>query len=256
MITQTARFFLPVVLIPLLATSTALAQTTTSKIKPEYLDFSQFATIVSAEEVGLGKQFKWAGMKFVNAPAEKRVISLYKYAKEDIADYKCSDKRLQNHYALLVGQLIPKASVNSARADDPKEQSKLKALKGIANAKQWLTNADLMNSKLNVATLQKLGIRAEPVWYELTFSNSCELKKMLVDFDYKSVDWHVVHDPKLRSIIQSKAVPLMLHKTFTPSVIAAVSLFEKSSGKKQYFAECQSKTDREAVETSLCKKVQ
>ena len=220
-----------------------------------YLDFRQFSTIVSADQIGFLLNLKRVGMKIVNAPAEKRVVSLYKYKKEDFAKYKCSDEQLKEHHALLVAQVVSKTSIDAASSVDPRDKKTLSKLKAMLKATAWITHEDLEHTGVEPKTLQRLGIKAEPVWYELTFSNSCELQKMIVDLDYKTVDWHIVDDPKLRSIIRSGVDTHMSAKAFKPSVIAATSFFSKNYGKKQYLAECQLNYKFKTAGTSLCGKV-
>ena len=255
MMAKAARFFIPVILALLFAPSTVFAQISAPKATPQYLDFTQFSTIVSADQLSFLDKLKRAGMKFVNAPAEKRVVSLYEYSKKDFENYECSDKQLQEHHALLVAQLISKTSDNAARSVDPRDEKTLNKLKAMLKAAPWLTREDLEHAEFEPETLQRLGIKAEPVWHEIAFSNSCELQKMVVDLDYKAVGWHVVDDPKLRSIIQSRVDTSMSASAFKPGVIATTSFFSKSSGQRQYFAECQPNHKLKAVGASLCDKV-
>lgn len=254
---QVASFPIPIVFVCLFVTSSVFAQPPLPKATPHYLDFGQFSTVVSTDQLDFLDKVKWAGMKFVAAPAKKGVVAIYKYNKEDFAKYKCSDKQLREHHALVVARLVSRTKVDLVLkgSTDPSAQQALNALMNTPKTTRWLSFADLKQDAKREKALKQLGVKAQPVWHELTFSNSCELRKMLDNLDYKVIDWHVVDDPKLRWLIQSGVDTPIAMNAFKPSVIATTSLFSGSSGQKQFFAECQSKYRYRTKDDSLCGKV-
>ena len=222
-----------------------------TEAKPKFMDFAQFETVVAADKLRFVDHLRWAGLKIVKSPAVERVVPLFKYSEDDLRKSECSIKHLKGHYALVVANLIPSASVYAASSSDPKEQRKLERLKAEVSNGSWLTKEDVENAKLKPEILEQFNIKPKPVWNEISFSNSCELKDTITGFGYIGAHkWYSVKDPKLRSIAKAG-----LRVPSKPSIIAATSLFGERSGEAPYFAECQANIKAKESGSSLCEQV-
>lgn len=243
------RFFVLTLVVPLLTAGAATAQTKLGKSSSTYLDFAQFSTVVAADELSLGDKLWWEGMRFVRAPAAKRVVPLFKYKKADATKFDCSDKRLRNNYALLLAYLWPKDEVVKAGEMYPAMQAGLEILVSKSKAVKWYTKHDLAKANFDGEIMKKLEIKAVPVWYGIGFANPCELKDKVTALDYKAHEWKVISDPKLRYIAMAETVPI------EPAIIATTKLLEQSVGAeagKQYFAECLPKSKVQTSDATIC----
>ena len=235
------------VVAPLFASSVLFAQPPADTTTAPYLDFKQFSTIAPADRIGFLDQLKWAGMKFANAPAAKRIVSLYEYSSDTIADVSCSDDRLRDHHALVVTKMIPIDSVIAALPSDAENTPALKEQLADPQKNPWITNSALQELLKNGSILPSRVTTPMPVWGELSFSNSCELQKIAANLDHDAVTWHMVDNPKLLSVIQSEP------NGATPAkIIVTDSFFPKQTGMKQYFAECVPANERPFVGSSYC----
>ena len=221
----------------LFATSVLFAQPPDDTAASAFLDFGRFSTIAPADQLGFLDRLKWAGMIFVNAPAAKRIVSLYDYTRQDITDNQCSSNRMQDHHALLVTSLVPTDAAIEAISSRPDYDSSVqnRALLELEE-RAWITEAALVNLLPDISDSNNVP-KSEPVWYELSFSNSCELQRIIENLDYDDFTWRLVDDPKLRSIIQTGLDEAGQAASIQERIIITEPLFPASS--RQYFAECE-----------------
>lgn len=243
---------------PLFVSSALFAQPPSDTTTTSFLDFGQFSTIAPADRLSFLDQLKWAGMMFVNAPAAKRVVSLYEYSSDTIASAGCSDDRLRDYRALVVTRLVPADSVIAAleysRADQSAtgsaENSSIEELMRQLSGPQvnpWITESMLQNLLRDNPSLTNEDLVPTPVWGEISFSNSCELQQMVANLDHDAITWHLVDNPKLLSFIQSAS------DQATPAkIIATNSFFPEHTEMTQYFAECVPANQRPHVGRSYC----
>ena len=241
----------------LFATSTLFAQPPADTTTSAYLDFGRFSTIAPADQLGFLDKLKWAGMIFVNAPAARRVVSLYDYTKRDIMAADCSSDRIRNHHALLVASLVPTDAViaaldaieqNSGNKDGDHDDV-LSGLRG----RSWVAQEDPALKTLlqegNDSSSALLNVpEPELVWHEFSFSNSCELRELIESLNYDDLHWRFVDDPKLRSVIQSVSDSDAQEER----IIVAERLFPEATRSRQYFAECEPSSELPLADGSLC----
>lgn len=245
----TAHSCIVLVFFALFTAGTTSAQTPDGNSTYAYLGFSQFTTIKAANKLRFFDRLKWAGMVFVNAPAAKRVAALYEYKNNEIASADCSDNELRDQFALLVTQLVPTEAVLANHEAQIREAG---SLEFTLRDTPWLTRAGLKDLLPN--ELKEISDEAptEPVWHELSFSNSCDLKETITSLDYQTLTWSRAENPKLRSIIRSGAESLTRETSFKAQVILASPLFSKQAVQKQYFAQCKPVNDLRHARTLLC----
>ena len=257
--TKTPRFCISLIVAHLFIGSPAFAQNPVGQAAPEYLNFDQFETIVPADRLSFFDRLKWAGMKFVNAPAADRIVSLYEYDMNSANQHTdCSDTRLQSHHALLIDQQISTSEMISVVESSDIESSSrttcaLNEVISELNQRQWVskTMLDGILGRNNCQQLVESVPGVAPVWHEFSFSNSCELRDALLDLDYDTVVWSLANDPKLRSIIESQTTNTDPSTAPGLRVIVDDQFFAASS-QKQYFAECKLQANRQNDNFSLC----
>lgn len=245
------RVFCLICVPPLLIAGAATAQTKMTKPSSTYLDFAQFSTVVAADELSFGDKLWWEGMRFVRNPAAKRVVPLFKYKKDDATKFDCSDKRLQNNYALLLTRLWPRDAVVKASIMYPAMEAGVDILIAKPKGMKWFTKHDLAKANFDGETMKKLGIKAVPVWHGIGFANPCELKDKVTGLDYQAHEWRVITDPKLRYIATSGIVAK------EPAIIATANLLEQKVGAvagRQYFAECLPESQLQSAGATICSK--
>ena len=241
------------IVVSLFASSVLFAQPPADTSADSFLDFSQFSMIAPADRLGFLDHLKWAGMRFVNAPAARRVVSLYEYSSDAIANVTCSDDRLRDHHALVVTELVPTNSVIVALESHRSGQSTAGNIEELIRqlpdpeVNPWMTTSGLQDFLQKDPSLPNNVSDPMPVWGELSFSNSCELQQMVEDLDYDAVTWHPVDNPKLRSFIQSEP-----DQTTSAKIIATGSFFPEHIETAQYFAECLPANERPHVGSSYC----
>lgn len=101
-------------------------------------------------------------------------------------------------------------------------------LDSLSDESPWITEGtlgDILN-RSGADNLEDIVSIPEPVpvWRELSFSNSCELRDILDDLDQPPPEWHVVDDPKLFSIIQADADNDDDEGAFNPHIIVTATL--------------------------------
>lgn len=209
---KTMRSIAALAFVLLLVPKAALAQPV-----PEtpYLDFGQFSTVASEDQLGLVDKLWWAGMNFVGAPAAGEVVSLYEYGSAEITVASCSQDPLQDHHALLVRR-------QQAQDEDPKAQSQEN---GVAND------------------------GSELVWGELSFSNACDLQEALTNSNDSVILWQPIEDAKLRTISRTLASKASESDEF--HVIVTEPFFPETAPTR-YFAECAPRKERQLDGKSLC----
>ena len=241
------------VVVPLFASCVVFAQPRADTTTAPFLDFKQFSTIAPADQLGFLDKLKWAGMKFANAPAAKRVVSLYEYGSDAIADVTCSTDRLRDHHALIVTRMVPTSSVIATletygdASSDPIKTNELITQLSDPQENTWIAKSELAKHLPHDPTLLDQVADPEPVWGELSFSNSCELREIAADLDYDAVTWHMVDDAKLRSLVPSER-----NDTTTAKFIVTDSFFPEQTEIKQYFAECVPASRRPYTRNSYC----
>ena len=259
MMIKTLRFCMSLIVAHLVIGSPAFAQNPVGQAAPEYLNFGQFETIVPADRLSFFDRLKWAGMKFVNAPAADRIASLYEYDTNSAnQNTDCSDTKLRSHHALLIDQKISTSEMISvAKSGDMESSFKTTcALNDVIselNQRQWVSKAmlDGILGRNNCQQLVESAPDVAPVWHEFSFSNSCELRDILLNLDDDTVAWSLANDPKLRSIIESATTNTDPSTAPGLRVIVDDQFFAASS-QKQYFAECKFQTDNQNDNFSLC----
>lgn len=252
--TKTLGLCISLIVAHLFTGSSAFAQSPADQTVPEYLDFSQFETIVPADRLGFFDSLKWAGMKFVNAPAANRIVALYEYdARGAIEGTSCSDKRFQSHHALIVDRKVSAREMIEIVEETTLSDGACQQVDIVAelNRNQWVSKKTLTAILDECPQLSNSVPEAAPVWYELSFSNSCELRDILSDLDYDTVVWSPANDPKLRSIVESRATSTDSNNASGPRVIVTDRFFAASS-QKRYFAECRFLADPQTDNLSLC----
>lgn len=249
---RTRRFRITFVFSSLFATSVSFAQPSADTTTSAFLDFGRFSTIAPADQLSFLDRLKWAGMIFVNAPAARRIVSLYDYTRQDIVNNQCSNNRMQDHHALLVASLVPtnaaiEAILSQQNSGNNDQNLVLPELTGRA----WVTETELADLLPNVSGSDDVP-QPELVWNELSFSNSCELQQIIENLDYDDFTWHLVDDPKLRSIIQAESNEAAQDASIQERIIVTEQLFPASSRRRQYFAECEPSSQHQLAGNSIC----
>lgn len=238
MIAKTVRLGVLVVLIPLFAARSGIAQDLPPATVPQYPDFSKFSTVVPADQLGFFDRLRLAGMKFVKAPAVKRIVPLYKYSKEDIVRSKCSRDTMRDRRALVFAQLIPvdrDSSVGSGeREGDGSSETR--------TASRWREPGSDQDARGT----------AVPVWYGLRFSDSCDLREQIKGLEVRGVDWQIAGSPTLRSIIRGEGTTAQAGNTSTLGLISTEPFTLAGNNKPQYLAECASGNRAGASGSASC----
>lgn len=248
MLKRSIAFAVALLVGPLFSVNVAVAQV--ERAGGAYLNFEQFETVVEAGDVSFIDKLKWAGMKLVNSPAAKRVVSLYDYDAGAITEGKCSDDQYKDYRALVVNSALSSeelikaveeagVSMNLQMADVGKSLgSKLKE-------KPWITQEAWINavSSYGIDIAEQNIVIPEPktVWHELPYSNGCQLQRTVASFDYDAVVWQQVFDPKLLSITQLRNMGTgkgnALDGVSSPHLIVTDPIVTSVEA-RHYFAEC------------------
>ena len=240
--------------------SVAMAQTVETTTVKAYLGFEQFSTVVPYDHVNFADKLKWAGMKFLNAPAADRVVSLYDYRTVKLAGAECLGGNLKDQYALLVNWLVPKdAIVHTLRikgvaGEDVVEVIGNEEWWGVG---EWVSTAAVaawfkaIAEQTKNEELKELAIEPQPVWHELSFTDECELRDSISELKGKKVRWYPVQNAKLRSVIKERTGAAGQEIKWEPHVIVAKKLAEVEP-EKRYWAECFPGNGKGAAMKNLC----
>ena len=192
-------------------------------------------------------------MILVNAPAARRVVSLYEYTRQGIRDADCSSDRIQDHRALFVTSLVPTdaviAALQAIQSSSGSEAGNHGDVLFRLEEGSWVDPEDLQNllqpgSDSSSAPLDVP--EPELVWHEFSISNSCDLQQSIADIDYGALTWHSVDDPKLRTIIQYEP------EDPQERIIVVEQFFPESALNREYYAECKPSNELQLTGDSLC----
>ncbi|MCY4501819.1 MAG: hypothetical protein OXE57_09695 [Alphaproteobacteria bacterium] len=238
--------------------SVATAQTSETTTAEAYLGFEQFSTVVPYDRVDFVDKLKWAGMKFFNAPAAGRVVSLYDYRTGKLAGVECLSGNLKDQYALFVNWLVPKdAIIHTVKGVVGEDAVKVIGNEEWSNAGEWVSAVavaawfeDIAKQTKN-EELKNLFIEPEPVWHELSFADECDLRDSVTELKGKNIRWYPVLNAKLRSVIGEGTGATSQEIKREPHVIVAKKLAEVEP-EKRYWAECFPRSGESAAMKNLC----
>ncbi len=240
--------------------SVAAAQTAETTTAEAYLGFEQFSTVIPYDHVDFIDKLKWAGMKFFNAPAADRVVSLYDYRTGKLAGAECLSGNLKDQYALFVNWLVPKdAIVHTLRVKGVVDEDAVEVIgnEEWSNVGEWVSTVAVAAWFENIARQTKneeikdLFIEPEPVWHELSFANECDLRDSVTELKGKKIRWYPVLNAKLRSVIEERAGATGQEIKRVPHVFVANKLAEIEP-EKRYWAECFPGNGKSAAMKNLC----
>lgn len=232
-----------------LAINMTIAQNET--IVPAYLNFEQFRTVVDADKLGFYGTLKYAGMKFVNAPAAGRVVSLYEYDAESIVVNSSCSGEYKSEYALLVNWAVPSKAVEARWSPDMLGETTEQAewasdvweedLHKMLVDRDWIL-VETLSSYDSEGKLKGIIPEPVPVWYEVPFVNACELQRSVENLDDGAWNWNQVSDDKLKRIAEYPWVNKGENHDAWPVHSTHVIVTEpisEAGDYVEYFAECQ-----------------
>ena len=234
---------------PLLVMNVAMGQGADQA--PAHLNFEQFSTVVHSDHVSILTTLKWAGMRWVNAPAADRVVTLYEYDAGAITALEaCSESGYSSDHALLVNWAIPTTDTMTALADagvglNSQPSNYSEDLQAALGGGDWVTVGNLVTTLASYEIDNQLWEgripQPSPVWHELPFVNSCRLQETVANLDDSALAWQPVLDQKLKEIAELAVVGDGEYAG-TPSVISphviVTKAIEGPVEHEQYFAEC------------------
>lgn len=237
-----------------LMTNMTIAQDRTDV--PRYLNFEQFKTVVNADDLGFFGTLRYAGMQLVHAPAAKRVSSFYEYEAKSITDSECSNDKSGDDYALLMnwgvnfkeieGTPLYNNLLNIKREGKSTEEN----LRAVLKNRDWVPIEILFSYNKEEGNKIISEFEPIPIWHEMKFDNSCDLKRSIMDRNDIILTWKPVLNDKLKKIGKDQN-----KRTAYSTYVIVTEPISDVENEVEYLVECEDTDSVPVPDISLCNRL-